>query len=214
VPVIYHNATLYRVSGHRRRVADQSFAALRSLDWGGWFDSGFSGEPLMRFNDVLKRFSPHTRLMIEIKAFDRERRSGHAYRLTEKVIDMLDAPEQGLSADRIFILSFDPKVLSLAHRLAPQWHYVLNLPQKEPGSIMALPEFKWDHLWAIDGMIQRLSAPLVCWAHARGLKMFTYTCNTPRQIKKALALGVDAVISDKPAWLTHFLDIGSRRHPK
>jgi len=33
------------------------------------------------------------------------------------------------------------------------------------------------------------------------LRIFTYTCNGPRQVKKAVRLGADAIITDRPGWL-------------
>jgi glycerophosphoryl diester phosphodiesterase len=54
--------------------------------------------------------------------------------------------------------------------------------------------------------IGKLSASMVQWAHRRDLKVFTYTCNGPRQVAKAVRAGVDGIITDKPAWLAQRLE--------
>jgi glycerophosphoryl diester phosphodiesterase len=60
-------------------------------------------------------------------------------------------------------------------------------------------------LWAVDIHIGKLAANWAQWAADRALHLMTYTCNTTPQIQKALALGVDAIISDRPGWLADYL---------
>ena len=212
--VIHHDETLVRrldhIStsarlDHRCRVADVSFAQLNTLDWGGWYARAFAGEPLLTLDQVLAWFGGQTRLMIEIKSQVQDQRSGRVQEITKKVIGLLASPGVDVSADRIHLLSFDADVLSLAHELAPQWRYVLNLPEKNPDIIMGMPSRSWAHLWAVDAKISRLTPELAAWSRKRNLRVFTYTCNTPRQVNKALSLGVDAILSDKPGWLTRYL---------
>jgi glycerophosphoryl diester phosphodiesterase len=105
----------------------------------------------------------------------------------------------------IYVLSFDPQALWLAHQLAPHWRCVLNVPEYAPNQVMGLTQAEIEFLWAIDVRIGRLSAALSGWAKDQGLRLFTYTCNGPRQVQKALHLGVDAILSDRPCWLTAYL---------
>ena len=92
-------------------------------------------------------------------------------------------------------------MLIQAYQMDTDLRYVLNLPDNPPlESVRAT-----NHLWAVDVRIGKLSAELAQWSRHRGLKLFTYTCNGPRQIKKALQLGVDAIITDRPKWLAERL---------
>jgi glycerophosphoryl diester phosphodiesterase len=203
--VIYHDATLRRVAGQRQRVADLTGPQLAALDWGRWFHPDFSGEPLLTLEATLADFAPRTRLLIEIKSSPAEQQSGHSAALTRAVITRLADMPAGVPEANIHILSFDRQVLQLAHRLAPQWRCVLNLPEQDPEQIMALDPSVIDGLWAVDARIARLTPALVSWAKGRGLRVFTYTCNGPRQVHKALRLGVDALLTDRPRWLTDYL---------
>ncbi len=200
VPVLYHDHTLYRVGGGRLCISDLTYAQLRQLDWGGWFHPDFSREPLMTLEQLLPLLNQCPRLLIEIKSHPGERSGGHAHRLTEKVISMVTQPPYGDCQDQLFILSFDPEVLSLAHRLAPHLKKVLNLTGKEPFEYEAVRGSNF--LWAIDVQIGKLTAPLVQSARSLGLSIMSYTCNGPRQVAKAVKLGIDAIISDRPGWLT------------
>jgi glycerophosphoryl diester phosphodiesterase len=203
--VIYHDTTLRRVAGLRQRVADLTAPQLAALDWGRWFHADFSGEPLLTLETTLAAYAPRTRLLIEIKSSPAERKAGHSAALTRAVIAHLENIPAGIPETNIHILSFDLQVLQLVHHLAPQWRCVLNLPEQDPEQIMALDPSAIDGLWAVDGRIGRLSAALVGWAKTRGLRVFTYTCNGPRQVHKALGLGVDALLTDRPRWLTDYL---------
>jgi glycerophosphoryl diester phosphodiesterase len=206
IPFIFHDATLRRLTGRRTPVEALTHAQLEALDWGGWFHPDFSGEPLATLAQTLALFASRTRLLIEIKAAPSRQRPGHAERLTRRVVDMLAEGGWAARSDQIYILSFDPQVLRLAHRLAPQWRFVLNAPELSPLQAMLLPQEDIDRLWGIDVRIGRLTAPMTEWAKSRGLRVFTYTCNGPRQVQKALRLGVDAILSDRPGWLTQYLD--------
>jgi len=201
VPVIYHDATLWRVARSRQRVSDLTADQLAQMDWGGWFDAAYAGEPLLTLEKTLGRFAARTRLFIEIKASA----TNDNDRLTRRVVAQLARlPEQTPKAN-IYLLCFDLGILRLANELAPQWRCVYNVPERQPEHVIALTQEATAHLWAIDVPIGRLTLPLAAWAKGRGLKLCTYTCNGPRQVAKALGMGVDAILTDRPGWLTGHL---------
>ena len=201
VPVIYHDRTLQRVGGGRRRISELTFSQLQPMNWGGWFNPDFNHEPLMTLEQLLPLLSRCPRMLIEIKSHPREQTSGHVFRLTRKAIEIMTQPRYKAYQDRIFILSFDTRVLALAHSLAPHLPKVLNVTGNEPD----ITGRETDHIWAIDAHIGHLSPALVHWARSRNLQVMTYTCNTPKQVAKAARLGIDAIISDRPGWLTEYL---------
>ncbi len=213
VAVIYHDRTLFRVAGRRKAVSKCDYAYLKQLGWNSRLDRGFQREALPTLEQVLERYGGRTRLLIEIKSHPVEQTSGHSDRLTREVLHLLDHYSRRLPDGRIFLLSFDNHVLQLAHRLDPRWPCVLNLPDNKTPDLMAIfsgrpgPASVGDtnHLWAVDVAIGRLSAEWIGWARGLGLGVLTYTCNGPRQLRKALNLGVDAIISDRPGWLTQQL---------
>ena len=41
---------------------------------------------------------------------------------------------------------------------------------------------------------------------AAGRALFVYTCNTPRNVRRALAAGATGVISDRPGWLAAYME--------
>ncbi|MDA8139611.1 MAG: glycerophosphodiester phosphodiesterase [Desulfobacteraceae bacterium] len=208
--VVYHDATLYRVIGRRFPVASRTRSQLAEIDWGRWFDKSFAGEPLNTLEQTLTQFGARTRLLIEIKSSLADRKAGRSEALTRLVIRLLAQKPEAIPNAHIHVLSFDSEVLSLAHGLAPHWRYVLNVPEREAEKIMAWPEAWLNPLWGVDVRIDHWTPKLATWAKARGLKTFTYTCNTTRQVQKALGLNLDGIISDRPGWLNRYL--AQRRH--
>jgi glycerophosphoryl diester phosphodiesterase len=202
MPILYHDRTLSKVGLGRRRVAELTYTRLKQLDWGGWFHRDFAGEPLPTLDQTLSLLADRTRLLIEIKSQPKDRSNGHSTRLTHKVVQALNCQKHFKA--KPLILSFDPDVLFLAWKMAPQWRYVLNISEKEPKMLLELPSSATKHLWALDVNINKLSSKLKQWTRDRGLRLFTYTCNTPRHVRRAMDLEVDAVITDRPGWLRHY----------
>ncbi len=202
--VLHHDRTLMKVNRRRSRIADLALSDLEKIDWGAWYGSGFKGEPLTTLPAALTLLRSCTHICIEIKAHPADQTSGHAYRLARRVVDLLNQPDMRGIRDRALILSFDPNVLATAHRRDAGLRYLLNLPEKNP----LKEKHETRHLWAVGARVTNLSPLLVRWARRRNLKVFTYTCNGPRQVRKALSVGVDAIITDRPGWMVqHFTRI-------
>ncbi len=212
-PVLYHDRTIWRLDRRRKRISDLAFSELETLDWGGWFSPTFSGEPPLTLAGALDVLHTCPRLLIELKSSPGERRSGHVRRLTETVVSILKQERYRSLQDRIMILSFDPEVLLQAHDLAPQFRYVLNSSGEGSGDLRYLQDSLLGSLWAVDIHIGKLTAGWAHWAQDRALRLMTYTCNNTPQIKKALVLGVDAIISDRPSWLAKTLALHAARDP-
>lgn len=204
--VIFHDATLYKVTGRRFRLSGQTRRQLALLDWGRWFGPAFAGEPLATLEEALTRFAPRTRLLLEIKSYPVDRRTGRTARLIGEVVRLLDQIEAPVARSNIYILSFDGDALQAAHEQAPQWRYVLNAGEAHAQMFDHPFSAQRSYLHAVDVRIDRLNAGIVQWARQHGLKVFTYTCNHSRQVRKALDLGVDAILTDRPGWLTGYLD--------
>ncbi len=204
--IVFHDPTLYRVTGRKTRVAGLTRMQLEKVDWGKWHDPRFAGEPLNTLKETLSRFGPRSRLLIEIKSSPADRKAGRSERLTGEVVRLLSRLSPEVPETHIYILSFDNDVLKSTARLAPQWRLVLNAPERRPAKIMGWPADDLNHLHAVDIRIDRLSRPLAQWIKKKGLQLFTYTCNHPDEVEKALGLEVDALLTDRPGWLSQHMD--------
>ena len=105
----------------------------------------------------------------------------------------------------IRILSFDPDVLRQVNTLAPQLKCVINTDGTGswcvPAADLLSGRFGLEFLNAVCLEQKKLSTQVVDWAHHREMGVLTYSCNTRSQVERALALGVDGIMSDQPGRL-------------
>jgi glycerophosphoryl diester phosphodiesterase len=209
IPVLYHDRTLFKIMGKKKRISDLTYLQLSELNWGRWYDRSFAQEPLLTLAETLKSYAHRTYLMIEIKSPKPDQRSGRSSDLTLKVLEELKKEPINDCWNNIFILSFDPDALKLAHEHAPELKYVLNLSNKTFGSTDCFPIRKTNesdicHLYGLCAAVKNLSKELTAFAHDHQKRMMTYVCNNARQVNRALNLNVDVIMTDNPGWLTQY----------
>jgi glycerophosphoryl diester phosphodiesterase len=195
VLVAFHDATLERVTDRSGRIEDLSWAEVAQARIGG-------REPLVRLEDLLGTW-PDVRFNLDIKA------PGVLPPLVRLVRRMQ-------IVDRLCLASFSDARLAAARRLfGPSMCTALG-----PRGVAALRLSSYSPRAA--GLV-RMSAgcaqvPLqlggralvderfVAAAHARGLQVHVWTVDTPEEIAGLLDLGVDGVMTDRPALLREVLE--------
>lgn len=196
VPVVYHDRTLARAGGGRRRVASLDAAELRALDAGHRSGGRFRGEPVPTLQEVLRRYGRRTRLLVEIKTRE-GRRAAERHQALARAVAQLIA--RARLQKRAMLLSFDVEVLRAAAAVAPDVPRALNLaPPARPGA--ALRKL-FPSLRAISADVRTLTPAFAEAARAARCMVFAWTCNTPDRVARALAARVNAVMSDRPGWL-------------
>jgi glycerophosphoryl diester phosphodiesterase len=208
VPVLFHDRTLAKITGGRKRIADYAYSELSAMNWGGWHSGKYRGELLLTLEKALQLYSKKTCLFIEIKSRNRDRTSGRSSVLTTRVLGLIRKQVPRNHLKNIFLLSFDPEVLRLAYSQWPGLNYVLNLD--EPISLSGKRRREPDFLYAFCAPIRKQTGRFVEAAHRSGRQVMTYSCNISRQADKALELGLDVIMTDRPGWLvTHLHAQGS-----
>jgi glycerophosphoryl diester phosphodiesterase len=193
VPVAYHDRTLAKVHGGRRRVAQLDLDELRELDFGAWFAPRFRGEPVPRLSELLVRYPAHVQLMLELKVdkADTARRT----QLAHAVVDLVN--EHNV-ARRVWYRRFARAPLQAARRRAPDLRYVLNVAQPPPLGRLGATLKPFSAL-CLPG--RAVSRRLVSSVHQLDREIFTYRCDTARVAGLALRAGVDGLMADDPGAL-------------
>ncbi|MFZ5572330.1 MAG: glycerophosphodiester phosphodiesterase [Thermodesulfobacteriota bacterium] len=202
VPVIFHDATMRRINGESRPLGDYDMEDLGRMDWGGWFGPGFRGEPLLTLEDMLRDHGTRQQLMIEIKSYPGDRENDRFRRLADHVLRLMEACVPAVHLERHAILSFDRELLDYCARRAPRHRYVLNLEDPPEGGSLST-EFP-EYLYGVCAFVGVLTPGFSAFAHDRGCRVMTYSCNNPSQTEHALGCGADVLMTDSPKWLTGY----------
>lgn len=112
VPIIIHDFQVNRTTNGVGFVKDFTFAKLRKLDAGSWFDPRFSREKVPSLEEVLKLCKGKTRLNLEIKnSGDKDDR------LLRKVVQLINRFQM---EKEVIITSFDHEEIKKVQRISNQ----------------------------------------------------------------------------------------------
>ena len=189
VPVVFHDAALDRLTGTAGRVAELRWADLATLRIGG-------AGAVPRLADVLAAW-PEVRFNIDVKA-------------DLAVAPTVDAIRAGGAADRVLLASFSDARLARLRALAGprvatslgrgevarlRISSLIGTPLRLPPSAVAA------QVPARHGRVPIVDRRFVARAHRLGLQVHVWTIDDPAEMTRLLELGVDGIMTDRPAVL-------------
>lgn len=188
--VVCHNYQVDQTSDGHGRIAALSLAALKQLDFGGWFGPQFTGERIPTLDEVFDTLGPPALVNIELK--------------TESLRDTgLATAVAGLIArrnlyDRVIVSSFNPVTLWRLRRIDPQIEigllYAPNLPV-----VLARAWLRpWVRPHALHPEQTIVDARYMTWARHHGYAVNVWTVNDASAMRRLYDLGVTSVITDYP----------------
>jgi len=201
VPVVYHDRTMARAGGGRRRVCDLSLAELQRLNADHRVEPQFCKQQIPTLAKILSRYAQRTALFLEIKTREGTAGAQRHLLLARKTARMV---KQLTRAVHISILSFDATVLAAVKRTAPRIPRVLNLAP--PARLTPALSSKLADLSSLSVDIRRLTPGFARAVHRAGCPLLAFTCNRPQTVELALATGASGIITNRPAWLRRRLE--------
>jgi glycerophosphoryl diester phosphodiesterase len=192
--VVFHDDDIGRTTNGVGLLKDISFAELRRLDAGSWFDEKFVGEQIPLLQEVFDLVDGKLTLHIEIK------NAPYEYPGIEE--DLLDLLNGYRHKDNVVISSFDHTVLARLNKLAPELPTAflaegifvdIGAYAKRFGATHWHPSYHSLTKKAIDD------------AHQAGLTVNTWTPNAPREWSELVKANADGIITDDPVGLLEFL---------
>ena len=186
VPVVFHDASLDRLTGTAGRVADLRWADLATLRVGG-------AGAVPRLDEVLAAW-PQIRFNIDVKADT----------ATAPTVDVI---RRGDAADRVLLASFSDARLARVRALAgprvatslgrgevarlrlSSW---VGTPLRLPASAVAA-QVPTRH-----GRVPIVDRRFLARAHRLGLQVHVWTIDDPAEMGRLLDLGVDGIMTDRP----------------
>jgi glycerophosphoryl diester phosphodiesterase len=181
---VMHDETARRTTGVDRKISELSLAELTALDAGKWFGPRWAGEKVPRFEEVLAVIPPGRKLVIEIKC------GPEILPELERVIKA-----SGRKATELIIISFKHESVVGAKKAFSDVPVFL-LFEELIGKAKAA---------RADGINVSFKGPITAevirQTHRAGLKFLVWTVNDADIAKRLAADGVDAITTDRPAWL-------------
>lgn len=208
--VVFHDHRLERTTNGRGLVKDHTLAELRRLDAGYRFSPDGGTTHPWRDRDVriptlaeALALHPDVRLNLEIK----ERAAG----LPEALWRFIECER---AHDRVLVAAFEDALVRELRRLS-RGSVATSAGQRETiafwlaarAGLSRLLPIGYDALQvpARQGGLTVVDRSFVDAAHARGLAVHVWTIDAPAEMRRLIALGVDAIMSDRPDLLLETL---------
>ena len=187
--VLWHDADLERVYGRAERISELPLDEIRTLDAGSWFSPEYAGERVLTLEEVIKLARGRANLFLDLKP-DHNSRD-----LAKRVINALrrnDALEGTVIASADHHLLREVKARAPQLRTALLAEFVIGPLDQEPFDILGL-------------RYNRASAAAVARARQLGYELHVWTVNQPSEMSRLIDMGVDNIITDRPALLASVL---------
>ena len=189
VPIVFHDATLRRLTGVKAEVSDLTYREITSYPL--HFANAFSNYPqttACTLEDVLLLVAkqPGLCLHLELKASGTE----------EKVVSLLQKYDSVCSYK---ISSANPGILQTIHQIAPSLELTLVLTCA--GDVFEYCTQPPETIDSISVKSCFVTSPLIHLAHRRGHKIYAWTVNKTPSARRLIRIGVDGLITDDPSLL-------------
>ncbi|MBD3922001.1 glycerophosphodiester phosphodiesterase [Paenibacillus sp. PR3] len=180
VAVLNHDATLYRMAGEKRRVADLTYAQVSKLTIG--HDPDGLPIPITTLDEVLDVAQGQVKVLIDLKP------TGPSGPLVQEVVRLVHDYEM---EQDVYIQSFDSSTLRQIRQLAPE----IRIGQIMYFAVGNLSSLDVDFYTVEQVMVTK---QLVDRAHAAGREVWVWTVNGRHNLKEMLKFKIDGVITDTP----------------
>lgn len=191
VPVLLHDLTLDRTTNGVGPVAQHTFAEVRALDAGRWFDAAHAGErvpSLEEFLDLLDE--SNVRALVELKG------EWHPEQL-DQVADLL---QSRYMVNRVALQSFEEDTLRGLQQVAPQFARVMLTREWNEHTVSIARELEVSAVGGRPKLIDR-NLNLLPELREAGIGSLAYTLNRSKRWNHAIERGIDLIVTDDPVQL-------------
>lgn len=198
--VVFHDTNTKRLAHEHKTIAETNYVELAKLDIGSFKGKKWEGEKIALLSDVLATVPSERKIFIEVKG-------------SEKMLPFLKKiiSESSLLSTQANFLAFDPVIARLVKNIFPDHLVCLNfdqttIPLSNPKELLQL--LRESNLDGVDISVNPpIKSHLVEEFHRHGKKLFVWVVDEPDEAKRLLKIGVDGIISNRPAWLREQLNL-------
>ncbi len=193
VAVLWHDRFLDKVGLPGKHLDDFDFAELQAMNFAAHFDPSGPPESVMRLKDFIERYRSRCRLLLEIKNRDWETPARQQLKVRQTL-----ALVGARTGDEILISSFNLESLVYAHQCAPNFPLLYNMEPEHTLADARAVLAEHTFLYGFCLHISRLDSEMTALLRSHTKIIAVYTCNSEAEIRQALDLEADILISDVP----------------
>lgn len=197
--ICIHDSDTKRVTGFDKKVAATDFAELRAMDVGTWKHAKFATERMPTLEEFLGSVPAGKQAFIEIKC-------------GPSVVPVLKAQVNGakLKPEQMVVISFNAQVIAEVRTQIPQIkaHWLTSYKQDretklwKPTQSEVLATLKKIGASGLDtNAHETIEAGFVKQLREAKMEFHCWTVDDPKVAKRFIALGVDSITTNRPAWL-------------
>jgi glycerophosphoryl diester phosphodiesterase len=190
VLVLLHDDDVDRTTDGSGAIRSLTVAHAAALDAGRWFGDDFAGTPIPLLGELLSEITGERRLLLEIKG-------EHTSAQLALLLDQLDTSG---SAARVFLQSFEIPVLHRLKALRPDDPFGLLVETIDDDPVRTCHTLGAT-AYNPDVTEVRRRPAVVAELHAAGIATTPWTADSPDEWAALTALGVDGIITNRPAEL-------------
>jgi glycerophosphoryl diester phosphodiesterase len=181
--VVMHDSDYMKIAGNPLKVWDASLEQLSQIDIGTHFSPAYNDQRTPLLKEALQLCKGRAKVDIELKYY------GHDQRLVERVIEIVE--ELGMQ-DQVILMSLHQPFVEDLKRQRPRWTVGLLAAVAVGDLSRVSADFLALNTRSIsNGLIER--------AHQKGKMVYVWTIDHPVLISYYLGMGVDGIITNRPA---------------
>ncbi len=185
-----HDRMLERVSNGAGFVNEHTYKQLLEYDFGIKYSEKFKGLKILKFEEILQKFACHTIMNIHIKDL-----STKEYKLetVKKIITLLNRYD---CVKYCYIMNSRPDILKMFKDVCPEIQVCMGgggTPEKRESIVERAIECKCEKL---QFFYPHINKEMIDKAHKHNIICNLFYCDTPKDAKKYLDMGVDTILTN------------------
>jgi glycerophosphoryl diester phosphodiesterase len=197
VVVVAHDSDFMKLAGVNLKVWDATMQDVADIDIGSWFGPEYAAERTPTLREVLEAAKGKSKVLIELKYY------GHDVDLENRVIGLVE--ELGMQND-VATMSLKYPAVQKMEKLRPDWRSGV-LAATAIGDLSGL---EGEFVAVNAGMV---TPGLIRKVQDAGKDIYVWTVNDPLQMSRMASMGVDGLITDRPAMANEVLRIRAEMGP-
>ena len=190
VPVIFHDATLERITGVSDKVRDKNLSQLQTLDAGKWFGAEFLGQKIPTLKEALSILKNIDKfLYFDVKP--------HCEWSDSEVASFVNTLNDAGIKEKCVITSFSDRFLGQVRRLSDGLaigHIVANLEAYKTQLVKAV--VNRDNLISSQYRVLLENPALIQASRSQGVDIVAWTVDDRSDMQKLVDLGITRIVTN------------------